>query len=478
VRSRPADPRRPSSPRWPALAEQRRFRRALLLLGLTLVLPGSAQIAAGSRRVGRRALLGFLGLVGLGAAVVLLVPTATLAGWLVRSEVLTLVRVLAVVLAGGWVALFVDAWRLGRPPSLTRQHRQVAVGLTVALCLAVAVPLGYAAHYAKVMRDDVVGLFPEGAAAPVDGRLNVLLLGGDAAPGREGVRTDSVHLVSVDVASGRPVMFSLPRNLENARFPDGTPLDERFPRGFRSDVPDDPAYLLNAVYTYGVENPALVRGAADPGAEAVKQAVSGTLGLPVHYYVLVNLFGFRDMVDALGGVTLTVREDVPYTVAGKDATIHPGSQHLDGRQTLIYARSRTGSSDYARMGRQRCLLGAILQQADPVKVLRNFEGIAGSAKGVVSTDIPRETLPDLVDVALKAKASAITTVQFVPPLISAGSPDIGAIQAKVASTLARSERRDAPVRASAPAASARPSGPPAAAGTGRGGAVRDLRSVC
>lgn len=441
----PGDPRRV---RW-ELQERRRFRGAALLLAMTLVVPGSAQLVAGNRRVGRIALGCWVGALLVVGLIAWRVPLDAVAGWFVRSWVLTLARALAVLVAGAWIALLVDAWRLGHPPTLTRRHRLVLVAGTIAASLLVAVPLGYAARYAQIARDEVLALFPEGdAAAAADGRLNVLLLGGDAAPDRPGVRTDSVNLASIDVRTGRTVLFALPRNLQRARFAEGTPLAQRFPDGFRGERDGDSAYLLNAVYTYGVQHPDLLPGAADPGAKAVEQAVAGTLGLPVHYYVLVNLFGFRDLIDALGGVTVDVSSRVPYTVSGEPVTIEPGVRHLTGRQTLIYTRSRTGSSDYARMGRQRCVLGAILKEADPLNVLRRFESLAASAKGLMATDIPRGTLPDMIGLAVKAKDASVRSVAFTPPLIQTADPDVELIQRKVREAIDASQRSSARPRAS------------------------------
>ena len=97
------------------------------------------------------------------------------------------------------------------------------VATTLRLAALVATPLVVSARYAVAARDAVVALFPTGdAAAASDGRLNVLLLGVDAGPGREGVRPDSITVVSVDVRSGRPLLISLPRNLEKARFSRGS----------------------------------------------------------------------------------------------------------------------------------------------------------------------------------------------------------------------------------------------------------------
>jgi anionic cell wall polymer biosynthesis LytR-Cps2A-Psr (LCP) family protein len=158
---------------------------------------------------------------------------------------------------------------------------------------------------------------------------------------------------------------------------------------------------------------------------AVEQAVEGTLGLPMHYHVIIDLQGFRDLVDALGGVTIRITEEIPIGQDGR--VLQPGLRRLDGYETLWYARSRAASSDYARMSRQRCVLGAILHEADPATVLRNFTSLAAASTSVVSTNIPQDQLPDLVDMALTAKDLPITTLQLVPPLIDPADPDPSAI---------------------------------------------------
>jgi LCP family protein required for cell wall assembly len=418
---------------------------------MSAVLPGSAQLVAGNRKVGRIALrvwavLGVVVVVGL---LVALVSPGTARGLGFRPGVLTFVRAGLVVVLVGWFVLLVDAWRLGRPRRLGPPQRAVAAGLAGVLALGVGAPALWGAHLAGVHRDLITSVFAAGSGITVtDGRLNVLLLGGDAGPSRVGVRPDSITLASIDVETGRTVMFSLPRNLEQARFAAGTPLHSAFPDGF-----DD---MLNAVYTYGAEHEELFPGVADPGAQATKDAVSGTLGLPVHYYVLVNLKGFRKLVDALGGVTLTVAERVPIGGGTSPVTgyIEPGRQKLDGYHALWYSRSREGSSDYVRMARQRCVMGAMLAQADPWTVLRRFPGIASSAKALIRTDLPQQGLPDMVELALRAKGAKVTSVQFVPPMIQSNQPDVGLIQARVASAVSDA-RRDPKAAATAKATRAK-----------------------
>jgi polyisoprenyl-teichoic acid--peptidoglycan teichoic acid transferase len=410
-------------------AEAARFRRSVTLMAMSVVAPGSAQLVAGHRKTGKIALGVYGGLLGITLLVLWLVPLQDLAGLAVRPWLLTMFKLLAFGIAAAWVVLLLDAWRLGHPPGLNQKHRLIMIGATLALAAMVSTPFVVAARYATAAHDAVVEMFPSGeVAAASDGRLNILLLGVDAGDGRVGVRPDSINLVSVDVRTGEPAMISLPRNLENARFADGTPADDEFPRGFAGDG-DESDYMLNATWTFGEENPELFPGPSGAGPTAVKQAVEGTLGVPVHYYVAVDLQGFRDIIDAIGGVTIRVNEELP--IGNKGHVLEPGVQELDGYHALWYARSREGSSDYARMARQRCVIGALVDQADPQTVLTNFIDLADASKSVITTDVPQQDLANLIGLAMKAKDQDITSLQFVPPLIVPADPDIGLIHDEV-----------------------------------------------
>jgi polyisoprenyl-teichoic acid--peptidoglycan teichoic acid transferase len=427
-----APPRRAPGPggrRIPSVrgqyAEPARFRRSLILVGLTVFAPGSAQFIAGNRRLGRAVLLAWSALVAVCALVLWLVPMDELAGLVVRPWLLRALKLFLVAILIGWIALLVDAWRLSHPPALTRTHRLALTCTTLLLAVLVATPPVMAARYASAAHEAVVALFPSGeAAAASDGRLNVLLLGTDAAKGRSGVRPDSINVVSVDVRTGAPLLVSLPRNLEKARFTDGSAAAARFPGGFTGEG-DQNDWLLNATWTYGEANPDLFAGPGGPGVTAVKQAAEGTLGLPIQYTVVIDLYGFSGLVEALGGVTIRVTEPLPMGESG--GVLKPGLRKLNGWQTLWYARSRSTSSDYARMARQRCVLGAILREADPATVLRNFTALAKASKSVIRTDIPQSELPELVDLAWRAKDHSITSLQLVPPLIRPADPDFEVI---------------------------------------------------
>jgi polyisoprenyl-teichoic acid--peptidoglycan teichoic acid transferase len=155
----------------------------------------------------------------------------------------------------------------------------------------------------------------------------------------------------------------------------------------------------------------------------------------------VNLAGFRGLVDAVGGVTLNVRQPIPVGGLGADVTgyIKPGIRKLNGFDTLWFARSRDSSDDYSRMARQKCVMNAMLHQVSPQTVLTNFEQIAKASSQMISTDIPASEVDRFMALALKAKSQPIATLSLVPPLVDTGDPDIGLIQRKVAQALAASE---------------------------------------
>ena len=132
-----------------------RFRRALALMAMTLVLPGSAQLASGNTRVGRAALRTWyvLLLVGAGCLVAAAVHHE-FAFWLVSDlAALQTVRIVLMVLAVAWAVLFVDAWRLGAPLTLSMGHRRAAVGINGILCFSMASVLLFSAHLVGVQRD-------------------------------------------------------------------------------------------------------------------------------------------------------------------------------------------------------------------------------------------------------------------------------------------------------------------------------------
>jgi LCP family protein required for cell wall assembly len=214
--------------------------------------------------------------------------------------------------------------------------------------------------------------------------------------------------------------------MEDVPFPASSPLHKAFPNGY--GCPDH-SCMLNAVYTYAASHPDLYPGVKNPGAQATKEAIEGATGLKINYYALIDLQGFQKLIDAVGGITLTVNTRLPIggQVPGQKVKnyIEPGTQHMDGFHALWYARSRHADSDYARMARQKCVMNAMLNQLDPVTVLTKFNKIATAGRQIVETDVPPKAINQLIGLAGKAKQHKIASVAFVPPAIYPGSPDFG-----------------------------------------------------
>lgn len=417
-----------------------RFRRAVVLMLMTLVLPGSAQLVAGNKRVGRLAMRTWFGSL----AVCALTVTGGLlwhsfAFWLGSSPfVLRLVRVALALAAVGWALLLIDAWRLGRPLELRQRLRLLAVGLNGVLVFVVAGSLLFASHLVAVQRGLIVTMFGDGVASAAEqGRYNVLLIGGDSGAGRWGLRTDSMTVASIDAETGRTILFGLPRNMTNFPFPRGSLMAKQFPRGY-----DCATCELNSLATWAGDHRDLFAGVKDPGMTATIQAVEGITGLKINYYTLVNLAGFRSLVEAMGGLTLNVRDAIPIGGGeqGQIGTIPAGVQKLDGYQVLWFARSRMAADDYSRMARQKCVMNAMLQQLSPATVITKFQALASAGENMIETNLPASELDTFAELALKARSQKVSSVSFVPPAINTSDPDIGKIRSMIAAAIKASEK--------------------------------------
>jgi LCP family protein required for cell wall assembly len=420
---------------------------------MSAVLPGAAQLLAGRRSLGHLALRIWmvLWLVPLAAAVVAVTRPSGILAILTNPAVLHVTQVLLIVIAIGWVALIVDAWRLAHPPELAQRHRVLFTALTLGLVLSLLAGLTATVTALSAQRDLVATVFAGGGTTTVTGgRINILLLGGDSGKGRTGLRPDSLTLASINAETDRTVLIGLPRNLQNAPFPEGSPLRRKFPKGFRCG---ENACMLNAVYTYASENRHLYQGVRNPGAQATAEAVEGVTGLAVNYFVLIDLRGFQQLVDAVDGITLDVGRRVPIGGGTSPITgwIETGRDvHLNGYRALWSARSRADSSDYDRMARQKCVLNAMLTQLDPMTVARNFTTIASAGKRTVGTNIPPTMIPKLAGLASRARSRPIANVGLVPPQVQPADPSFPAIRRLIAKRIAASDAADAS-QSSAPA---------------------------
>jgi LCP family protein required for cell wall assembly len=338
-----------------------------------------------------------------------------------------------------WAILTIDTLRLLRLIR-TRPSSRALIAAVAALALVLVAGTGsYGVVVTGAARGLLDSVFSGGQIAdPIDGRYNILLLGGDAGADRTGLRPDSISVVSIEAATGAATVIGIPRNLEQVPIAADSPLSGPFPDGY--DCGDE--CLISFLYTYGEEHPELYPDAlsqgSEPGIEAMRDAVEGVLDLQIQYYVLIDMQGFSDLIDSLGGIDITVPETVQLGKNGNKAIgkIVAGAQHMDGATALWYARTRYNLTDYQRMQHQRLVQEALIAQFEPANVLSKFQAVASAGAQVVKTDIPGGMLPFFVELAEKTRALPITTLELIPDNgVITGNPDYALIRSMVTTAL-------------------------------------------
>ena len=199
---------------------------------------------------------------------------------------------------------------------------------------------------------------PNVTIPPWDGkeRLNILLIGTDQRPKEGTYNTDTLIVVSIDPVTKQVAMFSLPRDTVDIPLPPG-PLRNAYSRGVYPKK-------INALFTSVRNRPDLVPGNnRTRGYNGLKEVLGYVYGLDIKYFVEVNFDGFKQVVDALGGVTINVQipvSDESYpSDTGRLARVYipAGIQHMTGAEALVYARSRhSGQGDFDRAARQQRVL--------------------------------------------------------------------------------------------------------------------------
>lgn len=411
-------------------------RRAWWLLIINFLIPGSAQVLAGNRRLGRfglgATLFAWL-LVALSAVTLFLwqdVFFAIATNWFVLLGVQALLFAYLVL----WVVLTIDTLRLVRLVR-TGPFARFAVALVGVGALVVAGGgVVWASDRVGGLRDAFGAIFAQSGPSvpPSDGYYNILLLGADSGEGRDSMRYDSISVVSVNAETGAVTITGIPRDLANAPFAPG-PMQDLYPEGHTGHVDPTCGWSsgINQLRTEvevcrdgAALYPDAVANGSEPGIEATKDAAEGILGIEIPYYVFIDMHGFAALIDALGGVDIEVAERLPKgggpAYEGQPAEewaigwIEPGMQHMDGDTAQWYARSRYTTSDWDRMLRQRQLQGAILAQFTPMNVLNRFNDVLTAGTAIVQTDIPQSMIPYFADLALKSKEQPVTTIELTP----------------------------------------------------------------
>jgi LCP family protein required for cell wall assembly len=249
-----------------------------------------------------------------------------------------------------------------------------------------------------------------------DGRVNILLLGKGGA-GHDGPDlTDTILVASIDPIAKEIALLSIPRDLWVKTSAGQSKINAVYANA-KSTV-------LNN-YSLKQQTDAIKKQAESAGVKAIEDTVTATMGIPIHYYGMVDFQGFSQAINAVGGIDINVKTEVYDTFIAADNNNNPliaavGQQHFDGKRALLYAQSRHGSArgDFDRTERQREVIVALKDKvlslgtfANPLKVNQLIDAIGNH----VSTDFTLNELMRVYDIVKQVDSSKISSIGLADP---------------------------------------------------------------
>lgn len=243
-------------------------------------------------------------------------------------------------------------------------------------------------------------------------KMNIMVMGVDERSDDAG-RSDTLFVMTVDTNTKEVAMLSIPRDT-------------------RVKIPGKSWDKINHAYAFG-------------GHKLTQQAVEGLLGIKIDHHIMVDIAGFKKIIDAMGGVTIDVEKRMYYTDPYDDngglvIDLRPGVQHMDGRTAIQYVRYRDEEGDIGRVERQQKFLKAVLSEVSSPSVLTKIPGIIKEVSNVVKSDMSTSEMLGLAKTLNDASKNGLKTdmVPGQPAYIDEVSywlPDLLALRKHVAQTL-------------------------------------------
>jgi LCP family protein required for cell wall assembly len=240
--------------------------------------------------------------------------------------------------------------------------------------------------------------------------INILVLGVDSRGDGGDQNADVIILARLDLEQHTLRSISLPRDLE-------------------VEIPGHGPGKINGSYGIGLEEDPDNRVA---GVAKVRDTVEYNFGVMIDEYVLIDFEGFTEVVDAIGGIDITVPEkivDEAYPTEDYGTrllVIEAGRQHMDGETALSYARTRHQDSDDQRRERQMLVIQALLQQGQKLGSLTRVADLITALSGAALTSFQFDEQLALAAMALRIEEGQIQMVNLEQPIIQPGTSADGA----------------------------------------------------
>ncbi|MFD9627731.1 polyisoprenyl-teichoic acid--peptidoglycan teichoic acid transferase TagU [Peribacillus muralis] len=208
--------------------------------------------------------------------------------------------------------------------------------------------------------------------------FSMLMLGVDERDGDKG-RSDTMIVLTVNPEKKSVKMLSIPRDTRTEIVGHGT-QDK-----------------INHAFAFG-------------GAKMSMDTVENFLDIPIDYYMKINMEGFKDIVDAVGGVT--VQNDLDFTYEG--VHFNKGSINLNGEDALKYSRMRyeDPNGDYGRQSRQRSIIEAVIREGASVSSLTKYDDVFDALSKNIQTNL---TFDDMMDIQKHYRDASKSITQSTIP---------------------------------------------------------------
>ena len=202
-------------------------------------------------------------------------------------------------------------------------------------------------------------------------KKNIVVMGVDERDGDTG-RSDTLFVVMMDPKSNNVSLLSIPRDT-------------------MVKIPGRGWDKINHAFAFG-------------GHKLTEQTVEEFLGIQINNYVVIDFRGFKDLVDAIGGIDIDVEKDMYYEDPYDNLVIdlQKGRQHLDGKTAIQYVRYRDEEGDIGRIKRQQHFMAAIYEKVTSSQIITKMPGLVKELLSMVKTDMP------LTDMAKVARAMNTT----------------------------------------------------------------------
>ncbi len=247
-----------------------------------------------------------------------------------------------------------------------------------------------------------------------DGRINILILGKGGPEQQSGPDlTDTIIVASIDPLAKEAALLSIPRDLWVKSSAGGQSKINQVYHDAKQSQLNDYAYRDR-------DSDEAKQKSEQAGVDGLKQVVSDAIGVPIHYYGMIDFAGFRKAIDTVGGIDINVTEEMVAYETMRLSTgryvlnVKEGREHFDGMRALAFARSRnTARSDFARADRQRAVILALKDKVLSTGTLANplrINQLMSDFSGQLSTDFSANEMLRLYDLAKEISGDKVVSV--------------------------------------------------------------------